>query len=75
MNLRTIFDTIEILPNEWLLERMRLHRDRLLVESHWAMASDAPTDKTEWATYREALRNFPATWEPNEIADFPSCPA
>jgi hypothetical protein len=75
MNLRSPFDTLDILPNEWLLERMRLHRDRLLVESDWAMASDAPTDKTEWATYRQALRDFPAAWEPNEIADFPSCPA
>ena len=69
MNLRSTFDTLDILPNEWLLERMRLQRDRLLVESDWAMASDAPTDKTAWAIYRKALRDFPATWEPSETAD------
>ena len=74
MNLRSTFDTLDILPNEWLLERMRLQRDRLLVESDWAMASDAPTDKTAWATYRKALRNFPATWKPSETAEFPTKP-
>ena len=36
-------------PDEWLLERMRLRRDALLVESDWAMIADTPTDKTAWA--------------------------
>ena len=53
---------------------MRLHRDRLLQESDWTMHSDAPTDKTAWGSYRQALRDFPATWEPSEIADFPEPP-
>ena len=74
MNLRSIFDTDDILPSEWLIERMRAHRDRLLVASDWAMATDAPTDKTAWATYRQALRDFPETWEPAETADFPEAP-
>jgi hypothetical protein len=55
--------------------RMRYQRNRLLSESDWAMATDAPTDKTAWATYRQALRNFPATWEPAETANFPEIPA
>jgi hypothetical protein len=75
MNLRSSLDTNDILPNEWLIERMRKHRNRLLTESDWAMATDAPTDKEAWAVYRQALRDFPATWEPNEIAEFPSRPA
>jgi hypothetical protein len=41
-------------PDEWLLERMRLYRDALLVASDWAMIADTPTDKTAWATYRQA---------------------
>jgi len=61
-------------PDEWLLERMRLRRDRLLVESDWAMIPDTPTDKTAWATYRQALRDFPATWEPSPTVDFPERP-
>jgi hypothetical protein len=74
MILRSPLDTSEILPDEWLLERMRLQRDRLLSESDWAMATDAPTDKEAWAAYRQALRDFPATWEPSETADFPARP-
>jgi hypothetical protein len=74
MLLRSPFDTDEI-PQEWLVERMRYQRDRLLAESDWAMASDAPTDKTAWAAYRQALRDFPATWKPTETADFPETPA
>lgn len=40
----------------------------------WAMTADAPTDKTAWAAYRQALRDFPATWVPSEEADFPEPP-
>jgi hypothetical protein len=75
MNLRSIFDTDDTLPSEWLNERMRGQRDRLLAASDWAMHSDAPTDKTAWAIYRQALRDFPETWEPAETANFPETPA
>jgi len=61
-------------PADWLMERMRLVRDRLLVESDWAMISDTPTDKTVWATYRQQLRDFPATWTPAPTVDFPERP-
>lgn len=56
-------------------QQMRVYRDAKLKESDWAMTSDAPTDKTAWAAYRQALRDFPATWEPGAIADFPEPPA
>jgi hypothetical protein len=74
MNLRSIFDTDDTLPNEWLIERMRYQRDHLLSESDWAMSTDAPTDKTAWTAYRQALRDFPATWEPSETVNFPEAP-
>ena len=64
----------ETVNTEILTARMKHQRDCLLVESVWTMHTDAPTDKTAWATYRQALRDFPATWEPNEIADFPRSP-
>lgn len=73
INLNTPLDE-ETIPDEYLLERMRSHRDRLLRESDWAMSPDAPTDKTAWATYRQALRDFPATWTPGPEADFPDTP-
>ena len=61
-------------PDEWLIERMRLRRDQLLVESDWAMIPDTPTDKTAWATYRQTLPDFAATWTPAPTVDFPERP-
>jgi hypothetical protein len=61
--------------NDILAARMKHQRNRLLSECDWTMHGDAPTDKTAWATYRQALRDFPATWEPAETADFPEPPA
>ena len=58
-----------------LIARMKHQRNHLLAECDWTMATDAPTDKTAWATYRQALRDFPATWKPAETANFPETPA
>ncbi len=54
---------------------MRTLRNQLLTESDWTQLPDAQCDKTAWATYRQALRDFPTTWEPGETADFPEVPA
>jgi len=61
-------------PDEWLIERMRLQRDALLAASDWAMTTDAPTDKTAWGDYRQALRDFPSTWHPASTVQFPERP-
>ena len=74
MDLRNVLDP-ETIPDEWLEERMRLHRDRLLAESDWTQTADAPVDQQAWATYRQALRDFPSTWEPSDTAEFPDPPA
>lgn len=57
-----------------LSARMRYQRDRLLAESDWTQTLDAPVDRAAWATYRQALRDFPSTWTPSETADFPEPP-
>jgi hypothetical protein len=72
-NLRNPFD-FETIPDEHLIERMRNERDQLLNASDWTMHGDAPTDKEAWSSYRQALRDFPATWKPAETADFPEPP-
>ena len=72
MNLLSFDETTA--PDEWLLERMRLYRDALLVASDWAMIADTPTYKTAWAEYRQALRDFPATWTPAPTVTFPERP-
>ena len=49
-------------PNFW--PKVRRDRDLLLTESDWTQVADTPlTDskKAEWATYRQALRDVPAT--------------
>jgi hypothetical protein len=58
-----------------LIARMKHQRNILLAQSDWTMHSDAPTDKTAWGAYRQALRDFPATWAPSETANFPEPPA
>lgn len=73
MNLRSDFDPEEV-PTEWWLERMRINRDRLLAESDWTQVADAPVDHAAWAAYRQALRDFPATWVPSEEVNFPEPP-
>jgi hypothetical protein len=56
-------------------DRMRYQRDRLLAESDWTQVADAPVDREAWAQYRQALRDFPSTWEPSDTADFPDPPS
>jgi hypothetical protein len=73
MNLSHELDPEEVLA-EWWAERMRMHRDRLLAESDWTQVADSPVDREAWATYRQALRDFPATWTPGSEADFPDTP-
>jgi len=74
MDLTSPYDRGEV-PIEWWVDRMRLHRDRLLSESDWTQTVDDPTGRRdEWATYRQALRDFPATWTPSPTAEFPDPP-
>jgi len=74
-DLTSPFDPDDV-PAEWWVDRMRMHRDRLLAESDWTQTADDPTGKRdEWAQYRQALRDFPATWVAGPTADFPEAPA
>ena len=70
-----IHDDPDDVPAEWWLERMRLHRDALLAASDWTQAVDDPSGNAQaWAQYRQALRDFPATWEPASTVTFPDPP-
>jgi hypothetical protein len=56
---------------------MRNQRDRLLADSDWTQLPNCPLSdgkKAEWATYRQQLRDFPATWTPAPTAEFPEAP-
>tara|TARA_B100001939_G_C16595162_1_gene468588 strand:- start:104 stop:337 length:234 start_codon:yes stop_codon:yes gene_type:complete len=62
------------------LDHLRLIRKTLLQESDWTQASDSPLSndkKAEWATYRQQLRDLPASYSDSDaIADvvFPNEP-
>lgn len=53
---------------------MRNIRNGLLAASDWTQVADAPVDRQAWADYRQALRDFPATWVPGPVAEFPDPP-
>ena len=64
--------------NTYLISRMRQERNALLAQSDWTQMADSPlsnSEKAEWATYRQALRDFPASWTPADNADFPDMPS
>ena len=64
----------EIIQNdEGHLQRLREERNQKLMDSDWTQASDYPSfifplsddKRAEWATYRQALRDLPATVDIN----------
>jgi hypothetical protein len=66
----------ETIPNEWRIERMKIHRNDLLTQSDWTQTADNPiSNKAAWATYRQQLRDFPATWTPADTVEFPDPPS
>lgn len=63
--------------NELLMEDVRSERNMLLTKSDWTQAIDSPlTDskKTEWATYRQNLRDLPGTVSDPSNVSFPTKP-
>jgi hypothetical protein len=51
----------DLVSDELYLIRMRYWRDGELTRTDWTQVEDAPVDKTAWATYRQALRDLPAS--------------
>tara|TARA_R110000868_G_C10898096_1_gene764122 strand:+ start:793 stop:1161 length:369 start_codon:yes stop_codon:yes gene_type:complete len=64
---RSIYKIVDGEPTEYTPDIdpiLRNQRNGLLTESDWTQFNDSPlTDakKAEWATYRQALRDLPAT--------------
>lgn len=52
--------------NEQKWEQIKLWRNAELRNTDWTMLADAPTNKTDWVEYRQALRDLP---EQNVLAE------
>jgi len=54
---------------------IRAHRNMLLQACDWTQIADSPVNKTAWATYRQALRDMPASWVHGTPITFPEPPS
>jgi len=57
---------------------LRSARDRELLKSDWTQFTDSPlssSKKTEWATYRQGLRDLPANTSDPSDPTFPTRPS
>jgi len=59
-----IVDGEAVVRTDNVLEMLRNKRNELLKQSDWTQMSDSPlsdSKKTEWATYRQSLRDLPTS--------------
>lgn len=64
-------------PPELTWDDIRSKRDGLLIASDWTQIADAPLtteQKAAWATYRQALRDLPQTYETPDDVIWPTQP-
>lgn len=57
---------------------LRIRRTKKLLDSDWTQGNDTPlsnSEKTEWATYRQALRDLPANTSDPKNPTWPSEPS
>jgi hypothetical protein len=64
----------DVVSDEIFLARMRYWRDTELARTDWTQLSDAPVDQAAWATYRQALRDLPASNDDPREIELPVAP-
>jgi len=52
------------LTNAEPMRLLRVERDKLLASTDWMSLPDSPTMSDDWKTYRQALRDLPASASP-----------
>ena len=65
------------LPHEQLTANLRATRDNLLAACDWTQVADAPltdTARASWVTYRQQLRDLPATTQDPADVTWPAPP-
>jgi hypothetical protein len=61
-------------PKDKLFKRIRKWRDAELFKSDWTQIADSTADKEAWATYRQQLRDLPASNDDPFKIDLPVAP-
>jgi hypothetical protein len=56
------------------LARLRYWRDGELARTDWTQIEDSTADKAAWATYRQALRDLPASNADPRKIELPTAP-
>lgn len=75
--LKTAKQKAALLNPEALKDNIRFERNNLLEKSDWTQMPDSPLSvesKSAWATYRQQLRDLPATMDENGEVTFPAKP-
>ena len=62
------------IETDWLFERIRNWRNAELAASDWTQVADSQADKAAWVTYRQALRDLPASNKDPKKIKFPTRP-
>lgn len=60
--------------DEIFLARLRFWRDQELSRTDWTQVADAPVDQIAWATYRQLLRDLPASKTDPRKIELPTAP-
>jgi hypothetical protein len=64
----------ENISDDLYLARMRHWRDTELARTDWTQVADAPVDQAAWATYRQELRDLPASNSDPRKIELPIAP-
>jgi hypothetical protein len=75
-NSDTLSFVVEDISDDEIWDRVRKERNRLLKESDWVMAVDAPESLNfhEWEMYRQILRDLPSLYEHPKDVIWPDSP-
>ena len=60
--------------NEQKWDQIRLWRNAELKNSDWTQLTDSPVNASDWAIYRQLLRDLPAVGGSADNAEFPIAP-
>ena len=67
--------TVENADVEQQFDYVRTVRNAELAATDWTQVADSQANKTAWATYRQALRDLPASNKDPKKIVFPTRPA